>query len=969
MLYFIYMIHIYRKNGGFIMFSRWVTLILFVISTFSPSLIGAYATTLPFMPEAGKLVAVSSPYNPVTLKGIKFNPTDPFKLEFIIDEGNQVNATDASIKEESAMLIRYFLSAVTMPADDMWVNLSPYESDRIIADDVGKTEIGRDMLAQDYVLKQLSASLTYPESDLGKAYWKNVTGVGSRPASTLTQGQAGLAPTTNTFNKIWITPDQSEVYESGSTAVISKSSLKVMTEEDYLAMDKNGVGVGSKPTQNNGQVTNLPLQGSSVSAIKELVLPQLQKDVNLGQNFARLRQLHSAIVLAAWFKVRLKDSLYSSLYIDKKKTNGLNLSDTQIKEKIYNQYLEAFKKGAYNYTKTVGVGSKPTRGQVVNLPLHKVTKRTYFSGGLAMQTVLKDGPAVVSSTADVIAEKLGGGTAGKALTVLAVVLATAGTLSAVLSGTEGTAEAAGKEVATEREKERPHPLHQEFTVPAREKPLKRFISTKDPTGDVRTGTTRAGTAKADQASQENLKNFKSFIVELANGIDATTDVNRVGVSVNNEIVQYNIPQADVKVVKGFLRDIHTTLAPVAVPKTGVSEVTKKLMRAINDLAGRSDKDGALALQVYLNMPEMIVLDDSDAFSVVIGADGPMANTIEGHRDHEEKIGLSARDDAFSDRGVIVQLAQEIDAKPKTIRVDGKEIVVADFAATINDPLRARSILYHSDGSRYLETEYGYVALTTDNIVVIVDNRLTGGHAGRGKYQMAAYASTPEEAEHELSELRDWRDYALRLDGVNTIATQDDIDNGLLGKRIDDAFAVRPTLIDVKWAFHINALEKQAQSERWSDERLRIAKVEATEKRLKETASRPNAQQAQEVLGAIRARIGAIKAMIARAPAEQITGLQGELATAKEVLKKLDQTADRLRNARPSITISSDGNSGDNGEVGGITEKGLTVKINGDGSRIPMFKGAPLDIANFTGFDFTIASMSRHKTGRELVMAR
>jgi hypothetical protein len=35
----------------------------------------------------------------------------------------------------------------------------------------------------------------------------------------------------------------------------------------------------------------------------------------------------------------------------------------------------------------------------------------------------------------------------------------------------------------------------------------------------------------------------------------------------------------------------------------------------------------------------------------------------------------------------------------------------------------------------------------------------------------------------------------------------------------------------------------------------------------------------------------------------------------------------------------------------------------------MFKGAPLDVKNFTGFDFTVASLSRHKDARELLMAR
>jgi len=187
----------------------------------------------PFLPPAAQLVPVSSAHNPVTLKGIKFYPNEPFKLEFILDEGN-TTFTDSQLKKETNRLIRYFLCALTVPAQDMWVNLSPYESDRIIADDLGTTEIGRDMLAQDYMLKQLSASLTYPENDLGKQYWKTLHGVGANNHSPV-----------NSFNKIWIMPDKSEVYESGTKAIITESSLKIMTEADYLAMQNNSVGANN----------------------------------------------------------------------------------------------------------------------------------------------------------------------------------------------------------------------------------------------------------------------------------------------------------------------------------------------------------------------------------------------------------------------------------------------------------------------------------------------------------------------------------------------------------------------------------------------------------------------------------------------------------------------------------------------------------------------------------------------------
>ena len=35
--------------------------------------------------------------------------------------------------------------------------------------------MGRDMLGQDYILKQITASLIYPESNLGKKFWDKYT--------------------------------------------------------------------------------------------------------------------------------------------------------------------------------------------------------------------------------------------------------------------------------------------------------------------------------------------------------------------------------------------------------------------------------------------------------------------------------------------------------------------------------------------------------------------------------------------------------------------------------------------------------------------------------------------------------------------------------------------------------------------------------------------------------------------------
>ena len=91
--------------------------------------------------------------------------------------------------------------------------------------------MGRDLLAQDYLLKQLTASLIYPEDATGKEFWNRIYAEAAEKFGTTN------IPV-NTFNKVWIVPEKAVVYENAkaATAYVVESKLKVMLEEDYLAL-------------------------------------------------------------------------------------------------------------------------------------------------------------------------------------------------------------------------------------------------------------------------------------------------------------------------------------------------------------------------------------------------------------------------------------------------------------------------------------------------------------------------------------------------------------------------------------------------------------------------------------------------------------------------------------------------------------------------------------------------------------
>lgn len=95
------------------------------------------------LPEANQLLSSSRPYSRQVLRGIKINPEDPLRLEFIIDTQDKEEIT----KEELETLVKYFLAALTIPEEELWVNLSPYEPERIIPESLGLTALGKDLLS------------------------------------------------------------------------------------------------------------------------------------------------------------------------------------------------------------------------------------------------------------------------------------------------------------------------------------------------------------------------------------------------------------------------------------------------------------------------------------------------------------------------------------------------------------------------------------------------------------------------------------------------------------------------------------------------------------------------------------------------------------------------------------------------------------------------------------------------------
>lgn len=306
-----------------------------------------------YFPGVGRPVVTT--FRPLQLRYFSYDfPANTF--DFFLDKGD-VHINDALLNDQAKPLLDYFLVGITLPNDSFWVNLRPDSEAEITDELLSKTDVGKVMLEADLQLKKDIAQATSPSTPAGKLYWNKLY----QKAGELFGQQAVTIPT---LTRPWIVPGEVIVRYTADSAYIYKSTLKVMLEQDYLK---------------ESQIYNFKderlktLNEYSSQLVRELILPELTKQVNTDKRYANLRQVFSSLILAQCFKMKFNtlQSQYKGK-IDSKDLSGLTSKNYWSKSTYFNAYKDSFEKGEYNVKEPV---SGPY-GQVI---------RSYFSGGVSAQ--------------------------------------------------------------------------------------------------------------------------------------------------------------------------------------------------------------------------------------------------------------------------------------------------------------------------------------------------------------------------------------------------------------------------------------------------------------------------------------------------------------------------------------------------------------------------------------------------------
>ena len=335
-----------------------------VLSIQSRIVDGEYRSTIRYLPEMFGGRALEAGFPPL-VGGIEFPMNNPLNIGFslLVDATHEM-PTQAEQVELQQRLGRYLNTFLVLSGEQVNVTLTPTDDYCGLPELLRHTELGRDMLAQDVVLKHYTASQLHPSRPHGRAFWDKV--------NALTSGRRNF----ESCYRVWIVPGEACVHEKtvdqqGHVA-IEKLGLKVLCEEDYETLRRY-----RESERRGAEVAHMPEWDAQVVALfKELILPEIQKEVSSGPRFGLLRQVLSVLVVANWImQSQLGDMLRKAGFIGSNEPQryGLNTVDEAVLLSMKRLYLRMFGDGVWQHTAT---RIEPGSGLV--------EKRLYVAGGIVV---------------------------------------------------------------------------------------------------------------------------------------------------------------------------------------------------------------------------------------------------------------------------------------------------------------------------------------------------------------------------------------------------------------------------------------------------------------------------------------------------------------------------------------------------------------------------------------------------------
>jgi len=270
------------------------------------------------------------------------------------EEGDKIIELEKSVD----LSLNSFFIGLSIPDNRFWVNLNPWEPDRIIEKDLKNTDIGRIMLEADLQMKKDFCKYENPcESETGERYWRVLEEKGEELITEIMNKHPNeIKDIKNVLfrpvTRHWIVPDKVDAYETDNEIYIVNATLDIYSEpvyehSTYEIVNQNALFISRACKDDLSEAAKE--YGRYVKELEEeMILPLVVQEVNQGKNYSDLRCVYNSLALAQWYKnkYRYSPSIFTD-FIDSTDLTGLESKSTWNAEDIWMDYKKSFEEGEY----------------------------------------------------------------------------------------------------------------------------------------------------------------------------------------------------------------------------------------------------------------------------------------------------------------------------------------------------------------------------------------------------------------------------------------------------------------------------------------------------------------------------------------------------------------------------------------------------------------------------------------------
>jgi restriction endonuclease fold toxin 5 of polymorphic toxin system len=169
-----------------------------------------------------------------------------------------------------------FFVWLELDPSQFWVNLNPSQPDKVMDPVLARTDVGRVLLESDLQLKKTMTAAMDPDTRLGRDFWTRIV--------------HGPDDDYCFWMRNWITPHPASVRPDGDELYILDAKLKVQSEAWQDGSSNACPGQTEQRRHYNETV------------IRDLLLPEMERVVNEGPEYADLRRVYLSRVAAEWYR-------------------------------------------------------------------------------------------------------------------------------------------------------------------------------------------------------------------------------------------------------------------------------------------------------------------------------------------------------------------------------------------------------------------------------------------------------------------------------------------------------------------------------------------------------------------------------------------------------------------------------------------------------------------------------------------